>query len=202
MTNDLNRNLHIDEKTFLVLLDINSRKNKKLKNVFIKAFSFMMLGFVAAFLVSSFIGGVVGNVLAAILSIASPILFITLLNRLSKKSDVLHEKNQKDEIAKQLNISPEQLRLEYKDLMIQRKPVPVTFLINGIIVVFGHICLLSLTIHNIIAFGSPNIMIMVTLVLIIILLLVLGVLFLVCNKKQRKRPVKGLRILANIILFI
>jgi len=201
--------VHKDNETFFILKSIYDSINKKLKRVFITSTSFLVLAFLAAFGLSNLIGGVIGNVLAAVIAIAVTPVFIILSNILMKKSEIKHETNQLSEYAESLGITTKELKRVYRNLLIEQKPVPITFLFAGVLsfilsaLVYGYFALRYYE-NGVFIHGFSHTMLQTLLfgTLFGLPLMVLGILYLLKYIKQRKRPKKIFRILSIILCIV
>ena len=169
--------------------------------------------FLLSFFMGDIISGVIGNTLAVILIIAAIPLFFGSTFGLNKNQNFIYLQEQ----ANKLNTTTNDIFKIYKRTYV---PVPITFLINGIILIIGDIGLFIILAWRKATMGywlgyhgstvngihtieyDPMGFIPLRLMLYFTPPLVLGILYLLSYIRQRKRPLTVFRILAVITLFL
>ena len=208
------KNPFIDQDTLNQLQPLCKTYNKSVVVTIIRGFLILISCFILAFFISNAISGFFGNIMAVIIIIAAAPFFFYSLKGLSKSENfiTLQEK------AEQLNTTANAIMKEYNHSF---NPVPVTFLLTGIILTLGDISLWiyyawhkatkgwwlneSYRISNWVRIDETYDVINMGAILKIlfsIIPLLLGIIYLICYKNQRKRPSKSLRVLTVILLVL
>lgn len=197
MNTKQNPYLKIDQVTFLQLKPIYTSYQKQIIGVFLKSGLSLVLCVLIWFVLGRFVGGVIGNTMAAIISIAAIPLSFNFLKKLSKSENLV----KLQEYAKQMNTTLSELRRGYQGICLSIKPVPTFYFVSSVaFLIVGAMSFLYAAYSMMVGFGMIDVIAVIAVYLLPALFLVfLGVFNILRYRKQQKRIPVVLRIITIIL---